>query len=76
MAIDRFLVANLLRIGGLDEFAPFRQWVQEQRDRWRNTLETHTNVDTLRQAQGRAQAYKEILDLLDQAPSLAKKCQE
>lgn len=73
MAVDRFLAANLLHINGLDEFSPFRNWLQEQRDFWRDALETQKDADMLRQAQGRAQAYKEILDLLAKAPALAEK---
>lgn len=73
MAVDRFLVANLLHINGLGEFSPFRKWLQDQRDAWRDACETQKDVDLLRQAQGRSQAYKEILDLLAKAPALADK---
>lgn len=73
MAVDRFLVANLLHINGLDEFSPFRKWLQDQLDNWRDQCVTQKDAEYLRQAQGRAQAYKEILDLLAKAPALADK---
>ena len=73
MAVDRPLVAALLKINGLDEFAPFRQWLQQQRDNWRDALESQKDEVSLRQAQGRAQQLKEILELLEKAPELARK---
>lgn len=73
MAVDRFLVSNLLKLNGLDEFEPYRKWLREQRDFWRDALETQTDADRLRIAQGRAQMLKEILESLESAPGLAKK---
>lgn len=73
MAADRFLLENALQIGHLDQFKPFRDWVAQQREYWRDALENQRDPDTLRQAQGRAQAYKEILDLFQQAPTLLEK---
>lgn len=72
MAVDKSLVANLLHINGLDEYKPFRQWLQAQRERWRDATESGTDV-ALYRAQGRAQMLKEILDLMAQAPTLAEK---
>lgn len=73
MAVDQHLLANFLRLKNFEDNAPFRKWLQEQRDTWRDALETQKDGDVLRQAQGRAQAYKEILDLIDRAPALAEK---
>jgi hypothetical protein len=73
VAVDRFLVANLLQINGLDEFAPLRKWLQEQRMNALEILEGQKEVETLYRAQGKAQAYKEILELLAKAPTLADK---
>lgn len=73
MAVDRALIGNLLQLRNFPEFAPFRRWLNGQRDFWRDALETQRDSDTLRQAQGRTQAYKEILDMLDQAEALAEK---
>ena len=73
MVVDKPLVAALLKLNAFDEFEPFRNWLQDQRDFWRDALETQKDDVTMRQAQGRAQAYKEILDLLAEAPTLARK---
>lgn len=73
MAADRQLVSNLLKLNGLEEFSPFRKWLKEQREFWRDALETQKDEVTLRTAQGRAQAYKELLEALESAPGLAKK---
>ena len=72
MAVDKHLVANLLSLNGLDEFKPFRDWIQGQRDRWRDATESGHDV-ALYRAQGRAQMLKEIQDLMAQAPTLADK---
>ena len=72
MALEKTLVANLLHINGLVEFKPYREWLQSQRERWRDATESATDV-ALYRAQGRAQMLKEILDLLAQAPTLADK---
>lgn len=45
----------------------------EQRDTWRDALETQRDSDVLRVAQGKAQAFKQVLDLLAEAPALAEK---
>jgi hypothetical protein len=73
VVVDKPLVAALLKLNAFDEFEPFRQWLQGKRDFWRDALETQKDEATLRQAQGRAQAYKEILELLADAPTLARK---
>ncbi len=73
MVVDRALIGNLLQLQNFPEFAPFRAWLKEQRTTWRDALETQKDSDILRQAQGRAQAYKEILDLLEKADTLAEK---
>ena len=73
MVVDRALIGSLLQLRNFPEVAPFRRWLNEQRDFWRDALETQRDSDTLRQAQGRAQAYKEILDLLEQAEAMAEK---
>lgn len=73
MAVDRFLVANLLQISGLDEYKPFREWLQEQRMTALEILEGQKEIESIYRAQGRAQAFKEVLDLLAKAPALAEK---
>ncbi len=73
MAVSRPLLGNLLQLRNYPEFAPYREWLVEQREFWRNALETQKDTDMLRQAQGRAQTYKEQLDLIDKAQSLAEK---
>lgn len=70
--VDKPLVANLLMLHGAPEFEPFRRWLQEKRDYWRDATESQTDV-TLYRAQGRAQMLKEIQELLAQAPTLADK---
>ena len=72
MAVDKQLVSNLLAINGLDEFKPFREWLQRQRDFWRDATEAQSDL-VLYRAQGRAQMLKEIQELLAQAPTLADK---
>lgn len=73
MAVDRLLVGCLLKLNGLSEFEPFRKHLQAKREFWRDALETQKDEVTLRIAQGRAQAYKEILDEMEHAPETAKK---
>ena len=72
MAVDKALVANLLIINGASEFKPFRDWLKEKREFWRDATEAQQDT-ALYRAQGRAQMLKEILELLAQAPSLADK---
>lgn len=73
MAVDRHLVSCLLKLNGLDEFEPYRKWLREQREYWRDALETQLDADRCRIAQGRAQMLKEILEALEKAPELSKK---
>lgn len=70
--VDKALVANLLMLNGSPEFEPFRKWLQEKRDFWRDATEAQADVPLYR-AQGRAQMLKEIQELLAQAPTLADK---
>lgn len=73
MVVNKHLVANLLQINGLDEFSPLRKWLQEQRMVALEILEAQKEVENIYRAQGKAQAYKEILELLAKAPALADK---
>lgn len=73
MVVNKHLVANLLQINGLDEFSPLRKWLQEQRMAALEILEAQKEVENIYRAQGKAQAYKEILELLAKAPALADK---
>ncbi len=73
MAVDRFLLSNLLKLNGLDEFKPFRDWLRERREFWRDATESQMDEVSLRLAQGRAQMLKEILSMLEDAPAAAKK---
>ncbi len=73
MAADRQLVSNFLKLNGLDEYEPFRKWLKAQREAWRDVTEAQRDEVALRQAQGRALAYKEILDALANAPELSRK---
>ena len=73
MVVDKPLVAALLKLNSFDDFEPFRAWLKERREFWRDALESQKEEATMRQAQGRAQAYKEIFDLLAEAPTLARK---
>lgn len=73
MAVDRALLNNFLQLNNFPEFEPFRKWLREQREFWRDALEQQKDPDVLRQAQGRAQAYKEILTVLSTAQAVAEK---
>ena len=59
MAADKALVANLLHINGLDEYKPFRDWLKEKREFWRDATEAQQDT-ALYRAQGRAQMLKVI----------------
>lgn len=76
MAVDRHLVSNLLSLNGLDEFKPFRDYLESQLVQWMGLLMSATDKDAMLRAQGRCQAYADLKELLGKAPALADKMRE
>lgn len=74
--IDKALVANLLRINGLDEHRPFREHLIKQKEFWVNALVSQRDMVAIHQSQGRIQAYQDLLEILAKAPVLAEKYRE
>lgn len=67
------LYRSLLIIRNSDEFRAFREYLEDQRDKTRDRLETTPDEVTLRQEQGAARAYRAILGLIEDAPKTLEK---
>ena len=74
MAADiRPLVACLLKINGLPELAPFKNHLQELRDKYRIANDALVDEVMIRRNQGRIMQLNELLEELEQSPALASK---
>ena len=71
MAVDNRLLACQLKINGLDEFKPYKDYLVALRDKHLTALATIKDADMLRQYQGRAQQLIEIIGDLEQASVLS-----
>ena len=58
------LIANLARLARADDHAPFREWLEAERNTWREFLETSRDEKAFGVAQGRAQMLSDIIKLL------------
>jgi hypothetical protein len=67
MAHDQRLTENLLRIKHSDEFLPFRELLVRLRDEARMQTSTLGPDVMLRQMQGRAQAFQQLIDEVEKA---------
>lgn len=70
MKIDRALAECLLKIKNLNEFRPFREMLDTELNLIKEQLVTQADEKALRNAQGRAQATKAFIDLIDNAEKL------
>lgn len=72
-AENRPLVACLLKINGLPEFAAYKQHLQELRDEYRIANDAMRDPDIFRWNQGRVLMLNTLLEELEQSPALASK---
>lgn len=70
MKVDRALAECLLKIKNLTEFQPFREMLETELNLIKEQLVTQADEKALRNAQGRAQATKAYIDLIDDAEKL------
>jgi len=61
---------NVIRVS--DQMGPFRQWLKDQREKSRDRLETLSG-DAVMVEQGKAQAYKNITEQIENALKLLEK---
>ena len=73
MAVDRTLVACLLKINGFEELSPYKKHLTELAGHYLDLLATVKDIEVLRQYQGRVQQLNDLLEELEQAPALASK---
>ena len=66
----RILYAAMLRLKSSPEFAPIREYLDGILDECRDSLVTLTNMDYVKVVQGKAQALKEFLDLVERSDKL------
>ena len=64
---DQKLTENLLRLKHSDEFHPFREFLVRLRDEARNQTSTLGPEVMLRQMQGKAQAFQQLIDEVEKA---------
>lgn len=67
------LYRSLVIIRNSNEFAPFRKWLEDQREQARVRLESDADEAQLRRDQGVALTYKQILGLIEDAPKILEK---
>lgn len=72
MKISRALAECLLKIKNLNEFQPFREMLVEELNLIKEQLVTQADEKALRNAQGRAQATKSFIELIDNAEKLVE----
>lgn len=63
-AVRPALLENLARLARGPENAPFREWLEEERQKARDALEALRDAHSIAVAQGRAQAYRDLQELL------------
>lgn len=71
--ITRHVAEALMRIKHMPELESFRTWLAETVEAERTTLTKVVEIGQMQRSQGRAQAFGEIKDLIEQAPSLLEK---
>lgn len=70
---EKHLQDALLTIRNSESLKPFIEFLQENRERCRNALETQPNVELLKTLQGEAQAFKSILEAIEDAQDVVKR---
>lgn len=70
---DKRLFEACLQINNIDHLKPFVLWVQQNRERCQERLETQSDYGLIRQIQGEAQAYKKVLELMESAQTALRK---
>ena len=67
---DRFLFEACLRFRNQPDMAPVKEYLEMQLDGYKQSLVTLTDHQSLLRTQGKAQAIKEFLELVERSPAL------
>jgi hypothetical protein len=67
------LYRSLMIIRNSDEFKAYREWLEDQREKSRDRLETTTEEIVLRQEQGASRVYKTLIGKIEDAPKTLEK---
>lgn len=70
---DRALLESLLKINNLNEFLAFREHLAVTLDEYKTRLVHMADDRQVHNLQGRAQALKELIDLIGSAPAALDK---
>lgn len=70
---ERPLFENLVRIRNAPEFEPLRKWLNTKREEARDRLSTLPDEVSFRREQGVAQAYTEILAMIEDSHKFLEK---
>lgn len=71
--LGRPLLEALLKINNLDDFKAFREYLVEQLETHKTRLVYMADDRQVHNLQGRAQALKELMDLIESAPAVLDK---
>lgn len=71
--LGRPLLEALLKINNLDDFKAFREYLVEQLEVHKTRLVYMADDRQVHNLQGRAQALKELMDLIESAPAVLDK---
>jgi hypothetical protein len=70
---DRALLESLLKINNLNEFLAFREYLAATLEEYKTRLVHMADDRQVHNLQGRAQALKELIDLIGSAPAALDK---
>jgi hypothetical protein len=70
---DIQVIESALLVRNIPGMSPFLNWLRECREDARDKCESGGADDVTHRAQGRSQAFKEILNLIDDAPGRIEK---
>lgn len=71
--LERPLLEALLKINNLNDFKAFREYLTEQLETHKTRLVFMADDRQVHNLQGRAQALKELMDLIEGAPAALDK---
>lgn len=71
--LERPLLEALLKINNLNDFKAFREYLTEQLETHKTRLVFMADDRQVHNLQGRAQALKELIDLIEGAPAALDK---
>lgn len=71
--LERPLLEALLKINNLNDFKPFREYLAGQLEMHKTRLVFMADDRQVHNLQGRAQALKELMDLIEGAPAALDK---